>query len=941
MISRVLSSSRIEIAAALALGLAGSRLVADEGERAPWVSSRFHGSPDPPPPFRAELAFPRLKLTHPVVMTWAPGTERLFLVEQEGRVLTIPNDPDCDRPDVALDLAKRVEGCNIYGLAFHPRFEENRFAYLCYVLPGETPEGTRVSRFELTRSDPPRFDPGSERILITWLSGGHNGGCLEFGPDGFLYIATGDAAPPSPPDPLDTGQDLGDLLSSILRIDVDREERGRLYAVPGDNPFVDEPGARPEIWAYGLRNPWKIGFDRATGDLWAGDVGWEMWELVYRIERGGNYGWSVVEGRQPVHPAGRRGPTPILPPFKDHPHSEAASVTGGLVYRGSRLEELRGAYVYGDYVTGKIWALRQANGVMTSHREIASTPLHIVAFGEDRAGEMFILDHEPAGRVFRLVANAPAGAGGGFPTRLGETGLFESVKDGELAPGVLPFAVVAGAWADGADVERVLALPGRSRIDTSDPERWKFPDGTVLARTLSIRAPAGEPAGRLPARVETQVLHLDEGTWRPYAYAWNRDGTDATLVGADGASVKVGDRTWRIASRGECGICHNSWAGQVLGASAIELDRDAARAGGAPENQLRAWARRGMLSHALPERRGSAPRLASPHDSAASLEARARSYLHVNCSHCHRFGAGGTALIDVAITTELAKTQTLGAAPVQGTFGIPDARIIATGDPYRSVLYYRMAKLGGGHMPRAGPRDADEEGLELIEDWIASLPPAVASPPATGGSDQAPAALRLASRIGRGALGARERGEALAAARVGATIETRELFDRFLPEAERTSRLGPSFRPEEVLSLAGDVARGKRVFLESAAAQCKSCHTAEGAGEAVGPDLSHIGKKYTAEQILEHTTSPSREVAPEYAAYVLVTKSGLVATGLLVEKGAEHIVLKDAKAQLTRVAAAEVQSLDRQKQSLMPELLLQDLAPQAAADLIAYLVSLK
>ncbi len=225
---------------------------------------------------------------------------------------------------------KSVKGAEqVYGLTFHPGFPTNRWVYVCYVLKSDLPDGSRVSRFKVGDSNPPRVDPASELILITWLSGGHNGGCLKFGHDGYLYISTGDAAAPNPPDPFQTGQDNGDLLSSILRLDVDQTEPGRNYRIPTDNPFVKMSGSRPEIWAYGFRNPWRMSIDRKSGDLWVGDVGWELWEMICRVERGGNYGWSIVEGPQSVNPEWKRGPTPILPPVKAHPHTEAASITGG------------------------------------------------------------------------------------------------------------------------------------------------------------------------------------------------------------------------------------------------------------------------------------------------------------------------------------------------------------------------------------------------------------------------------------------------------------------------------------------------------------------------------------------------------------------------------------------------------------------------------------
>ena len=220
----------------------------------------------------------------------------------------------------------------LYGLEFHPRFAENRYCYVCYVVRGadgsqQIPDGTRVSRFRVTEENPPRAIPESEQVVIQWLQGGHNGGCLKFGPDGMLYISTGDGSSAFPPDELNAGQDVSNLLSSVLRIDVDHPAEGRHYSIPSDNPFVSLPGARGEIWCYGLRNPWKMSFDRATGDLWVGDVGWELWELVFHVERGGNYGWSVMEGPQSVHVDRRIGPTPILPPALSIPHTDGVSIT--------------------------------------------------------------------------------------------------------------------------------------------------------------------------------------------------------------------------------------------------------------------------------------------------------------------------------------------------------------------------------------------------------------------------------------------------------------------------------------------------------------------------------------------------------------------------------------------------------------------------------------
>ena len=294
-------------------------------ERPLWTTSRITGSPEPPPPYRVERAFPELKFVNPVELTAAPGTDRLFLAEQSGKIYSFPNDPSCARPDLFFDLATQLQGLEkepevkglaaVYGLTFHPRFAENGYCYICYVLDpkkgGELlPMGSRVSRFRVLKTDPPRIDPASETVLIRWLAGGHNGGCLKFGPDGFLYITTGDAASPTPPDPLDTGQDISDLLSSILRIDVDHADPGKTYAIPADNPFRDLSGARGEVWSFGFRNPWKMSFDRRDGRPVGGrrrlgDVGARLPGRTggqLRVERHGGEAAGPPRGQARAHP---------------------------------------------------------------------------------------------------------------------------------------------------------------------------------------------------------------------------------------------------------------------------------------------------------------------------------------------------------------------------------------------------------------------------------------------------------------------------------------------------------------------------------------------------------------------------------------------------------------------------------------------------------------
>jgi uncharacterized repeat protein (TIGR03806 family) len=956
--------------------------------RVPWTGSKFAGTPDPPPPYAVELAFPHLKFDFPVVLVRAKGTHRLFLGDLRGRVYSFPEERDCKKADRALELGKVYSDFSaLYGLTFHPDFDKNRFVYLCYVRRNDTPDGSIVSRFTVSRTDPPVIDPKSEQVILKFYSGGHNGGCLEFGNDGDLYISTGDAAAPSPPDVMMTGQDCSDLLSSVLRIDVDHAETGKAYRIPPDNPFVNMPGVRPEIWAFGFRNPWKMTFDRATGDLWVGDVGWELWELVFKAKRGGNYGWSVMEGPQPVNVEARRGPAPISPPLKAHPHSEAASITGGFVYHGTRLPELAGAYVYGDYQSGIIWGLRNQGETVTWQRELARTPLHLVAFGENHEGELYLVDHDRTHQIYRLVPNTGAKIANDFPRRLSQTGLFSSTRNHQPAPGVVPYSINAPLWSDRATAERFLAVPGDGRIELDNQGVWRLPQGSVLARTVSIEPGPGQPGHR--RRVETQILHLEADAWRPYSYFWSDDQTDAELVGADGLSRTIalnepgGQRelNYRVHARTECGTCHNPWvekkttvfgvqSASPLGVNTAQLNRKCDN-GSTSVNQLAKWHQAGLL--AWKPDLATLPKLVDPYDESVDLDRRARSYLQTNCAHCHQINAGGTATIVLGYDQPLEQTRTVNIRPIQGTFNIAGARIIAPGDPASSVLYYRMSKLGGGRMPRVGSNVVDERATRMIHDWIARMPPAPAAASAdardktaTGDRDAVETLLRadqlsppdrsaaigrlmsstrgallLLSMIDRGQASPTLRRDVVAVARKSPLVEVRDLFERFIPEAERIKRLGDVVDRAAILALRGDAGRGRLIFTGNAAAQCKTCHKAGGFGENVGPDLTKIGTKYNKAAMLGEILEPSKTIEPQYATYLLETKDGRVLSGLAVERTKDGVVLKDAQGKTVKVASTEIDRLVPQTRSLMPELLLRDLTAQQVADLLEFLMSLR
>lgn len=950
------------------LAFAFSAQTAFAAARVPWTSNRVTGSPNPPAPYTVERRFPKLNFRQPVDIAAMPGSDRLFVLEQGGKLRSFPDRPDVATTDQVFDFRVNHRPFDSsYAIAFHPRFLENRFLFVCYVEPGTRPNGSFISRFTLRDSDPPTIDPSSEKVILRWLSGGHNGCTLAFGNDGFLYISTGDAANPDPPDmPYNTGQDISDLLSSILRIDVDRTEGTNNYAIPADNPFRQIPGARGEVYAFGLRNPWRMSIDRPTGDLWIGDVGWEQWEMIYRAKPGANFGWSLTEGPNThVRTNLKPGPGPIQPPLVALPHSDAASITGGYVYHGEKLKKLQGAYLYGDWETGKFWALRQEADKLISNAELCDTTLKPSSFGLDRKGEFLIVDYN--GGLYEFVPNTAPAANLAFPRRLSETGLFADTATLSAAPGVLAYHPNAQMWSDYASAQHLVGVPDVGSIATAGGREtitgrmWFFPSNTVFARTVNLEMERGQPGTR--RRVETQLMHFDGQTWNAYTYRWNAAQADADLVPSEGtndvytiadASAPGGRRQvqWRFSGRAECLRCHNVWAGDTLSFNWFQLNSPG------PTSELKRLEEDGILR--IRNRPNPLPRLSNPYDASFSLEERARSWLHLNCSPCHRNGAGGDVPAQFNIDQPFDKSRALDAVPVRGDFGILDAHVVTSGDPYRSTLFYRINTEGSGRMPHIGSRLVDEAGVRLLRDWIQSLPPKGSEEKAARaaiqerqensaalaelkGEKRAAAITNLLSNMS-GALAllteanrAAWRSEAADAAAGHTNALIRDLFQRLLPLEQRRQALGSDFSPETVLSVPGNEVRGRELFV--GIAQCARCHVANGVGRPFGPDLTEIAKKYDRAQLLDNILHPSKTIAPEFKTFYMTLADDAEVNGFIVRRSDSEVVLRDESLADRHLSPAQIKESRESAVSAMPEGLLAPLTAQEGADLIEFFLA--
>jgi uncharacterized repeat protein (TIGR03806 family) len=666
----------------------------------------------------------------------APGNnERWYVLEQRGTIVSVDSATQAN-PLVWLDFEPAVRAAEangdgrMLGMTFHPDWPATPEVFVYYT---GAPAGifqSVVVRATLDNIDNP-VSPVIETVLTVDQSGPfHKGGSIAFGPDGYLYLALGDGG--SNPINETISQDTTNLLGSMLRINVMGTGAG--YTIPVDNPFSTNPACTlgatgvdcPEIWAWGLRSPFRWSFDN-QGRLFLGDVGRDNYEEINIIDKAGNYGWSCREGAHDgTGPEFEKGlgacpgnPVLIDPIYEyAHPPGEGASVTAGFIYSGSGIPALQGKFIFADYISGKISALTEAQPGLFTAEEIIDTSFFLPSIAQGNDGEIYIADRGGE-KIRRLVTAIPIDDP--IPLDLSETGCIDfsdPLNPGKPASGLIPYVINAPFWSDGADKERFLAVPNGETIIVTAEDNWDFPNGSVLIKNFRLQ-------DRL---IETRLLmrHPD-GIWAGYTYEWDDTETAATrVIGGKITAKGPASQSWIYPSEGQCLVCHTGVAMFSLGPETAQLNRE----GNYPEgngvaHQLETLDHIGMFASPLPDP-ATLPALADPFVPDLSLpnnqdlNRRARSWLHTNCSGCHQDGGPTQSSMDWRHTIALNDAGACEIDPADD-LGVAGAKLLKPGEPEASIILNRLSRRDSASMPPLGSLVPSDEGVTLISDWITSL----------------------------------------------------------------------------------------------------------------------------------------------------------------------------------------------------------------------------
>jgi len=653
--------------------------------------------------FRLVQAFPNLPALNGLMGLYqAPGdTSYWYALLRSGRVVRFSNNSAANTIETFIDISAQVRTSfemGALGMAFHPQYATNGEFFISY---NNSSDESVISRFRFSGSLPVTTNSESKVLTVQQPAQNHNGGHIAFGPDNYLYIGFGDGGGGG--DTYGHGQNSASLLGAMLRIDVDN---GNNYAIPPDNPFVGNDNFLPEIYAWGLRNPWRWSFDRETGELWVADVGQNRYEEIHIVDAGDNLGWPIMEGYH-CYGSSSCNQNGLTLPVHEYDHSGGAcSVTGGFVYRGTLSPALRGQYFYADYCTGEVFGLKRDGDEFIS-RLVGPTNNNVASLAQGLDGEVYVLSYSggEGNGIYRIAYGDPND--NTVPDRLSETGCFSDTSSLETADAVVAYTLKSKLWSDGAEKSRFFAIPDGTTIGVESDGDFSFPTGSVLIKNFFN----GNDI------LETRLLMHHTNGWAGYSYEWLPDNSDALLL-SDAKQIDTPEFVHYFPSPSQCHVCHTGAAGVSLGLEASQLDLETLFAeSGQTANQLESFFHAGYLA-TLPNAQQISP-LAAISDNITDLSLRARSYLHSNCSGCHRPGSTA-AQIDLRIQTSLSDSGTCNAMP-SDDMGLTNARIIAPGLPDSSVMLARLTTLGELRMPPLASQVVDEDAVAVIREWIAEL----------------------------------------------------------------------------------------------------------------------------------------------------------------------------------------------------------------------------
>ncbi|RRQ49956.1 hypothetical protein DZC72_05065 [Maribacter algicola] len=720
--------------------------------------------------------YTNLTFDSPLTFNELPTSAKIVVGQRDGKIFWFDKDPDVSQKNMLLDLSNKVgvvwDG-GFLGFTFHPKFGTagNNYFYTYYTTKDRN--GNNYPNMYTTQScnsqeywgnflilsrytmNPTTMtvNESSEQVMLKLRMYGttHRGGGLLFGDDGYLYLTTGDQTA------FKKSQDIiNNLDGGVLRLDVDRnparshapirtmpqdhgfsdEITGVGYWIPNDNPFLSPNGTRfEEYYSMGHRNPHRMTKDRATGDLYIGEIGGGRHEEINVVKKGKNYGWPLYEGlfRSTFCVSGLYENMPHEEPLVAFPRSQANAVIGGFVYRGEEIPELKGKYICADYGVGEeIWAVDTSNGAYEQLGNFSST--NIISFGEDKQGELYILK-QGVSTLFKLSTKKSFEET--LPQTLSATGAFTDLSTLTPSQGIFPYELIESFWSDGALKKRWLGIPNdgthntqEEQINYSENGNWDFPIGSVLIKHFEMPLDENNPS--VTKRLETRFsVKAANGQFYYVTYKWNEAQTDAVLLtsGLDEtlniirANGTTEAQVWTYPSRSDCVTCHNPSTGGTIGTRTRYLNKELRYPRtGRTANQLVTLSHLGILDQTITDANtNSLLTYKALTDANASLDEKARSYLDLNCAYCHQAGSDVRADFDMRMLLNLEQTGLLDAG-IFNSLGIPDEAILRQGSPEKSIIYLRANSLQEGiAMPPIAKNKIDANGVALLEAWIRQL----------------------------------------------------------------------------------------------------------------------------------------------------------------------------------------------------------------------------